>query len=258
MRHRAALLFAVLALACTRVPKLSAVEGNRGAANVESAGVDVRAIGNAWKGYPSWFTRRYTPVWVSLLNRGNQAYDVTYQTLSLADEQGQVFPAVPPLLAARDAMQAQPLFPSFDLAQAHAPTPDEQAIAPPPPLPPSSPPAPPTPGNPSGSRGTIFFNLPAYGYSWEPIPDRGLEGNTPFGYQPPFWGPFGPQSYGRDAADIVQPALHEGRLLPNTHAEGFVYFRADLSAQRITFRILAPSEIEGGPPLDVRILFSAR
>ena len=257
--RRLALLLLACAAACPPVPKLSP----RGGAVADEApqrvrGVEVRSLTNAWKGYPSWLTRRFTPIWVSFVNRGSQTFDVTLAALSLVDERGQVHPAVAPTLVADDLLGGpQPPWLRFDLM---AMQPEEPVTSMPPPipapapLPPTSQPSQPLPGTEQHKHG-IFFDLPPY-EMFVPGADQRWEPGLPTPDTPWDPTPFAPLTGGRDARDIVGPALTEGRLLPGTHAEGFVYFRANLGAQRLDLTIQAASE--SGPPLATRIRFSTR
>lgn len=267
MRRRIVALLAVGALAagCANVPRLSGVGGSPAQAmETQERGVIVGVLPNSWQGYPPWLTRRYTPLWISLVNEGEESFDVTFSALTLVDETGQVFPAASPALVAQVAFEQQPLLPPFDLLADAAPSPQPPPGVPPASPPPSAPvpdeatPAPPTPSSPlPQQRGEVFFDLPAYSYGWVPTPGEGADGRTPFGVVPPT-SPFGATGIGQEAGDILDPALREGRLLPGTHAEGFVYFPANLSASELTFRMQARSRDSSRPPLDISIRFTAR
>ncbi len=242
-------------------------------------GVEVRVLPNAWRGYPSWLPRRFTPLWLYFVNRGTESFDVTYAALQLVDENGDSHPAVPPTLVARELMgdrsgqlepllvpvqargpgavqgqsrQAQP--PAEPPAASHPPR-----IPAPEPLPPASPPTPPTSTGSHLPDDTVYFGLAPYQYA---APFGGATaatatGRTPYGSGPAV-SPFGTMSISRNAVDIVIPALREGRLLPNTHAEGFVYFRADASARRLELRLSARNERTGGQPLEISVPFTVR
>ncbi|HEY3450163.1 MAG TPA: hypothetical protein VGK67_27665 [Myxococcales bacterium] len=237
-------------------------------------GVEIRVLPNAWRGYPTWLPQRFTPMWLYFVNRGGESYDVTYASLQLVDENGESHPAVPPTLVSRELLGARDLLTEPLLVPAQAQgqgqgqdqPPAEPPAASKPPripapeqLPPASSPAPPLATGSTPPHDTVFFGLAPYEFT---APGTGSTaavgtGRTPFGYQAPF-SPFGTMGISRNAEDIVAPALREGRLLPNTHAEGFVYFRANRSARRQELRLSARNEREGGKPLEVVIPFTYR
>ncbi|MBI5545298.1 MAG: hypothetical protein HY901_15515 [Deltaproteobacteria bacterium] len=275
MRRLGLLLLAIMGVAagstCAPVPKLTPVEGDRSVgAALQIHGVEFRALPNAWRGYPSWLTRRFTPIWVYFINRGSGTFDVTYASMELVDEHGESHPAIPPTLVSREILGGleQEGAPELRFVQAQAPrsNPEEEESQPPSkppripaptPMPPASSPPPPLSTSPNPPDTSVYFGLAPYEWAFQQplVGAGGGDGRGPFGYQPPF-SPFGPYGFGRNAADIIQPALREGRLLPNTHAEGFVYFRANHSASRIELRLKARNEAPDGAPLEVRIAFT--
>ena len=241
---------AALGPGCAPVPKLTPETPElRHDAPVVVRGVEVRVLPNAWRGYPSWLTRSFTPMWLYFVNRGSDTFDVTYASLSLVDEDGNSFPAIPSTLVAREILGAaddpsrpRPIVSAQEPATppdspSPSPSPSQPRIPAPEPLPPASPPAPPLAGE--GHPGSdIYYGLAPYEYAF-PIGGSTAavdSGRSPFGYEPAS-SPFGPVANSRNAQDIVAPALREGRLLPNTHAEGFVYFRANPSARRLELRL---------------------
>ncbi|MGC4123003.1 MAG: hypothetical protein QM765_52220 [Myxococcales bacterium] len=238
---------------------------------IEAQGVEIRVLPNAWRGYPSWLPQRFTPMWLYFINRGGESFDVTYASMSLVDETGNSHPAIPPTLVSRELMGALDDGSSLVLVPVQAqqgegpPPPEPPATSKPPripapePLPPTSAPTPPLATGSVPPDDPIYFGLAPYEFAFQGTGSTASvgTGRTPFGYQAPF-SPFGRTGISRDAGDIVTPALREGRLLPNTHAEGFVYFRANHGARRLELRLSARNERQDGKSLEVVVPFTYR
>jgi hypothetical protein len=221
---------------------------------VQVKGVEVRVVANAWRGYPSWVARRYIPLWIYFINRGGQTFDITYSSMDLVDEKAQAHWAIPPqqvvleLLGQRDS-SARDVSPRPASTQGDLPRGTEEP-RPEAPAPPTANPAPPTPGSPKPEpHGYLIFGLRPYE---DPYREQAPSDTT----QPQF-SPFPPGlETSRDAQAIFHLALREGRLLPNTHGEGFVYFERAPRARTLRLRITARNEEPGGAPLNVSIPFT--
>jgi hypothetical protein len=223
---------ALLALAlggCASVPKLapSPAQGERPDVVVQAPeGVAMQALPNAWKGSPDAVAEHFTPVWIHLVNRGEQAYDITFVNLTLIDEQGRLYAAVPPGEVVRATLGAsEPLDTGVRLASAGTGDVDAPLLA---------------------QFGFGFGVGPAY----DPMDPFNPYGAGPYGT--------GTASYADAARNIVSHGLREGRLLPKTQAMGFVYFQRAYEAKELHLRVEATPEVVGVAPLVLQAVFTVR
>lgn len=209
---------AVVAIAgCSHVPTLVPEQPTetRSLARATSGGVTLEVLANGWRDYPSSVAEQLTPLWIHVRNDGDTAFDVTYGSLQLVDEQGHLFAAVPPMEVVRMMVGSAPpaevgpvLVASLD---SDVPGPIAQF---------------------------------GFGYGSGPDPMWGASGY-----------PYGNPASSGAASAILGRALREGRLLPHTQAAGFVYFQRAYSGHVLTMRMEAPSETPGLPPLVLEARF---
>ncbi len=112
---RSSVAVAVLGLAagCTHVPTLipDPPTETRSMARATGDGVALEAVANAWREYPASVADQVTPLWVHLRNDGDSAYDITYASLQLIDEQWHLYPALPPMDVVRMIVGSRPAEP---------------------------------------------------------------------------------------------------------------------------------------------------
>jgi hypothetical protein len=221
MLRNPALLALALLGACATTPTLVPEQPTDKPylARVANAGVTLEVVANAWRGYPAALADQFTPLWVHVVNQSEQAYDITFNTLQLVDEQGRLYAAVPPMEVVRMMVGAQP-----------EPAPPALVAS----LDSDAPP----------------IELAQFGIgigSYDPGYGSPL-GYSPYAYPPPE----------NAASSILGPALREGRLLPRTQASGFVYFQRAYAGSVLTLRLEAPSELPGAAPLLVETRFAVK
>jgi hypothetical protein len=223
MVRRAALMMVVVVSGCVSIPRLAPnpPNGTREDVIIETpVGVGMRAMPNAWKGSPTAVAERFTPIWVQLLNRGDIAYDITFANITLIDEQGRLYAAVPPLEVVRATLGALP------------PLETGVRVA-------------------SAGEGDMPL-LAQFGFGF------GVGDPYGNGLNPNAYGPNQP-GYGVDpeaARNIVLSGLREGRLLAKTRAMGFVYFQRAYDAKELHLRLQAQPEIAGQAPLELQANFT--
>jgi hypothetical protein len=86
-----------------------------------------------------------------------------------------------------------------------------------------------------------------FGVGVGPSPYDPFYGGSPYGY---------PQHSTAATHAILGLALREGRLLPHTQAQGFVFFQPAYEGSVLTLRLEAPSESPGAPPLLMETRFT--
>lgn len=224
MRVRPAILAALLALAaCASVPKLTPEPrqmADRDDVILQGNGVGLHVIPNGWKGPPGNLTDHFTPIWVHLVNRGNNAYDITYASIQLIDEQGRTYAPVSPMEVVRATVgSVEPVDTAVRLASA-------------------------------GDGDVPLFAQFGFGFgpAYDPF--------DPFSPYSPY-GPYGGYpSYADAARNISVNGLREGRLLPKTQAMGFLYFQRAYDAKQLKLHLEAPSETAGVAPLVLEATFN--
>lgn len=221
MRRRPLLLLCGLA-ACASIPRLQPKppQGEREDVVVAAGPVQLHVIPNAWRGPPSNVAENFTPLWVHLVNRSEQAFDITYASMVLVDEQGRTYAAIPPAEVLRASMgEAAPLERGALVASAESDAPIE---------------------------------LAQFGFGIGVGPGYDIANS----YDP--YSPFNPynRAYADGARNIVQSGLREGRLLPRTQAMGFVYFQRAYAAAELKLHVEATAEVPGQPPLVLEATFT--
>jgi hypothetical protein len=208
--------------ACVTVPKLSPDVPDQGLmrARTEGQGVTLEVLPNAWQGAPGVVAESYTPLAVRLANGGDQAFDLTYAAFTLIDETGRLYRAVPPMEVVRALLGQGEPEPLGRGAVAMADAPETPELL--------------------AQLSIGFGNYdPAYG--------------PPGAYDPYGGGYLANRSA---AAHLLDSGLREGRLLPRTQAQGFLYFQQAYGAKHLTLHVEAPSEQPGGAPLVLESGFS--
>jgi hypothetical protein len=222
MRRRPLLWLLCGLSACASIPRLQPkpAQGDREDVIVASGPVQLRAIPNAWRGPPSNVAENFTPIWVQLVNRSEQGYDVTYASMQLIDEQGRTYAAIPPAEVLRASVgevgdgQSGVL-----LAANESDTPIE---------------------------------LAQFGFGIGMGPGYDIANpNDPYS-------PYNPynRAYADGARNIVQSGLREGRLLPRTQAMGFVYFQRAYEARELRLHLESSAELPGQAPLVLEATFT--
>jgi hypothetical protein len=209
----------LLLTACASVPKLipaGAPEGHSDA-TLAAAGIQVRVVANAWRGSPHAVEEQFTPIWVHLVNTGNLTYDFTYTSFTLIDETGRLYAAMPPMEVVKT------LTGSLETPLPESPLAGMDTVV--------------DPAEPGPTIQTVQFG---FGMGFGP--------NDPFYSPDPYMYP--PTSY-EATGRVLSSGLREGRLLPRTHALGFLYFQRAYDAHELTLRIEAASETPGQPPAAV-------
>ena len=214
--------FALLLAGCASVPKLlPATPQPQGRTDVmaQAGELSLRAVPNAWRGPPDMVAEHFTPIWVHLVNRGEQAYDVTYAQISLVDEQGRLYAPVPPGEVVRSLLGvAPPLTSGVRVASADSDI-ESPLLA---------------------QFGFGFGFGPAYD-PYDPLANPyGPYGSNPY-----------PPNYADAARNIVEQGLREGRLLPRTQAMGFLYFQRAYQAKQLHLRIQPVPENPSMAPLEL-------
>jgi hypothetical protein len=219
----ALLLCAGCASAPTLIPEQKV--GDKLQARAEGGGVVLDAIPNGWTTEPATLPEAYTPVFVHLTNNGDQAYDVTYATLTLINESGRIFAAIPPMEVVRVLLGQS------------APSNDDDERVPPGPV--------------EVAESDVGFDVGGGLLAqWGPYPGYYDPFNPPLGY--------GPNAYPpntNSAAYVLNRAFREGRLLPKTQAGGFVYFQRAYDSKVLTLRLEAPNENPVNAPLLIETRF---
>lgn len=187
----------------------------------ESEGVGVHVIPNGWKGPPSNLTDHFTPIWVHLVNKGTDSFDITYSSMQLIDEQGRTYAPVPPMEVVRSTVgSTEPVDTGVRLAAA-------------------------------GEGDVPLFAQ--FGFGFGPAYDP-FDPFNPYGPMSPY--DYGYTGYADAARNISLNGLREGRLLPKTQAMGFVYFQRAYDAKTLKLHLEAPSETQGNAPLVVEATFN--
>ncbi|WP_223641336.1 hypothetical protein [Corallococcus sp. EGB] len=179
-------------------PTEGVLQGNRGSAITEQAGVRLTADASAWRGSPSDLERRLTPVYVRVENQGDRPLRLQYRDFALVGQESRFrYSALSPL-AIRRATSSR---------ETQAPATISPAVAP---------------------RGRVWVGG---GFAYRPGPWR--RGWGPGWYGPPWGGPFYPPYYpgptyydsSLPTTDMINNALPEGTLEPGGRMEGFLYFQ---------------------------------
>ena len=212
---------ALLAIAaCTHLPTLVPQQPTetRYLARAVAGGVTLEVLANGWREYPAALAEQLTPLWVHIKNEGDAAFDVTYASLQLVDDQGHLYAVVPPMEVVRMMVgSSHPIESSPALvAELDSDVPGPLAQS-------------------------------GMGFGAGPDPMWGNQGY-----------PYGSSSSSGAANNILGRALREGRLLPHTQASGFVYFQRAYAGHVVTLRMEAPSETPGSAPLRLQTPFEVQ
>jgi len=218
---------ALFAVACGRTqakltpaPTAAAVSGPGRGATATVAGVQFVARAGAWSWDPRDLDKEATPILVELHNASSIPVTVRYNRITLTDEAGHKFAAMPPYDV--DATISEPF----------------------------------TVRNPY--YGFDRFEIAPYLRRWYPA-FRGYNGAFLYdaAYYGPYVTRY--REVKLPTVDMIQRALPEGVLSPGGHAEGFVYFEAlDRDAGTVTLGFDVVNAASGAVVGAAKIPFVAR
>ena len=212
-----ALLIAILALTACAGPRLETSGGpSEKSVTLTDAGIQLTILPNAWTGYPSDLGHYYTPVELRIQNDRNDEIQVRFGDFLAVDEAHNQYRVVPPSEVVRALLGAQ--------------------------------------GPPEDPYGRVArwmrarSSLLAWPGTCWPYPSWPRRFWHPFSepYYPDPFSPDYPYRLARSTGyDILTLALREGRVLPGTRVQGFLYFQQATRQGSFLTLTWTPTSAEG-------------